>query len=136
MDPHDLPDGLLVVDVQKPGMMKRSLIVVPRKYLHGLLECLHIKLLHPSKAQLRKVFDRAFYALDVDSAVDTTCQSCHTCVSLSDMPNKFLHQSTTSNPDQVGSMLSADVVRRAGQFILLVREYVSSFTHARLINDE
>ena len=45
-------DGLLIVEVQKPTTTKLELIVMQREYLDGLLECLHIKLLHPSKAQL------------------------------------------------------------------------------------
>lgn len=129
-------DGLLVVEVQKPSMPKQELIVVPRRYIHGLVECLHIKLSHPSRAQLRKVFNRAFYGLDVDSVLDDVTKSCHMCTSLSDMPNNFLGQTSTSHPEQVGSMFAADVVRRAGQCILLVREYISSITHARLITDE
>ena len=42
-------DGLLVVEQHSPNIGRVEKIVVPRDYLHGLLECLHIKLHHPSK---------------------------------------------------------------------------------------
>ena len=129
-------DGLVVVPeyIKNVGRVER--IVVPRSYIHGLLECLHIKLDHPSKAQLKKVFMRAFYGLNLDDALEMLSKSCHPCFALSDMPNNFLEQSTTTSPTVVGSNYSADVVTRSGQKILLVREYISSYTVAKLIWNE
>ena len=129
-------DGLLVVPEYIPSVGRVERIVVPEVYVHGLLECLHLKLNHPSKAQLKKVFVRAFYALNLDSALEVTAKSCHTCVSLSDMPNVFLQQSATTSPTAVGTNFSADVIRRSGQYILLIREYISSYTSAKLIWSE
>lgn len=129
-------DGLLVVPEYIPSVGRVERIVVPEVYLHGLLECLHLKLNHPSKSQLKKVFVRAFYALNLDSALEVTARCCHTCVSLSDMPNRFLQQSSTTSPTAIGSNFSADVIRRSGQFILVIREYISSYTSAKLIWNE
>ena len=129
-------DGLLVVDQYSPSTGKIEKIVVPRSYLPALLECLHIKLQHPSKNQLKNVFSRAFYALDLDDAAEEVAKGCHTCISLADMPNRFLQQSSTTIPTSVGSNFSADVVQRGGQSILLIREYVSSYTAAKLIWNE
>ena len=129
-------DGLLVVPEYIPSVGRVERIVVPEMYLHGLLECLHLKLNHPSKTQLKKVFMRAFYALNLDSALEVTARSCHTCISLADMPNRFLEQTTTTSPTAVGSNFAADVVRRSGQYILVIREYISSYTSAKLIWNE
>ena len=129
-------DGLVVTEKSIIGAAKQERIVVPRQFLHALLECLHIKLLHPSKSQLKQVFCRAFYALDLDAAVDKTHKNCHTCTSLQDMPNKFMTQSSTSYPSDIGSMFAADVIQRYGQHIFVMREYISSFTYTRLIVDE
>ena len=129
-------DGLLIVPQYIPSIGRSNKIVVPRTYLHGLLECLHIKLDHPSKLQLKQIFSRAYYALDVDAALDIVNKTCHTCVSLSDMPNRFLKQSSTTKPTTIGSNFSADVLKRSGQNILVIREYVSSYTLAKLIWNE
>ena len=127
---------MIIVESYSPSIGKKERIVVPRDYLHGLLECLHLKLQHPSKSQLRQVFGRAYYALDLEEALEAVTKRCHTCVSLSNMPNRFMSQKMTTNPSTVGSNLSADVIKRAGQLILLIREYVSSYTSARLIPNE
>ena len=129
-------DGLLVVEHYSPSRGKTERIIVPRKYLHGLLECLHLKLAHPSKSQLRQVFGRAYYALDLEEALDAATKRCHTCTALSDMPNRFLHQSSITNPTSIGSNFSADIVKRNNQQILILREYVSSFTTAKLVLNE
>ena len=129
-------DGLLVVIQYTPVAGRSEKIVVPRSYLHGLLECLHLKLNHPSKAQLRQVFTRAYYALNLDDALDAVSKGCHTCISLADMPNRFLQQTTTTTPTAVGSNFSADVIKRSGQLLLIAREYVSSYTVGRIIKDE
>ena len=129
-------DGLIVVPHHSPTAGKTDKIVVPRKYLHGLLECLHLKLHHPSKLQLRQVFVRAYFALDLDDALNSVSKRCHTCVSLADMPNRFLHQETTTKPSSIGSNYSADIIRRDNQAIMIIREYVSAFTAAKLVHDE
>ena len=99
-------DSLLIVQNHSPITGRTERIIVPRCYLQGLLECLHLKLNHPSKAQLRQVFTRAFYALDLEDALNDVAKRCHTCLSLSDMPNRFFHQTTTTNPDSIGSNYS------------------------------
>ena len=129
-------DGLLVVENHSPVLGKTERIIVPRMYIHGLLECLHLKLDHPSKSQLRQVFCRAFYALDIDEAIDIVSKRCHTCLSLSDMPNRFLQQTSTTKPEAIGSNFSADIVKRSGQSFLVLREYISSFTTAKRIPNE
>ena len=129
-------DGLLIVPTYSQSIGKLEKIIVPREYLHGLLECLHLKLQHPSKLQLQQVFQRAYYALNVDRAINDVIQNCHTCMSLSNIPNKFMHQTTTTHPSAIGSNFSADIVKRHGQNILFIREYVTSFSQAKLILNE
>ena len=129
-------DGLMVVDQQGFLRSKSERIVVPRMYLPGLLTSLHIKLQHPSRSQLKQVFTRAFYALDLDEAILTCTNSCHSCTSLSNMPNKFIEQSTTSIPGTIGSHFAADVCQRNAQHIFILRENVSAFTYGRIIPDE
>lgn len=129
-------DGLLVVESHSSSLGRTERIVVPRVYLHGLLECLHLTLEHPTRNNLRKVFNRSYYALNLDDAVEAVFQNCHVCVSLSDMPNKFMKQSMTTYPSAVGSNYSADIVTRYSQPVLFIREYVTSYSQAKLVRDE
>lgn len=128
-------DGLLVV--KRPEIFKQSSerIVIPRGASEGLLTALHLQLSHPSKHQLKVVFSRAFYALDMDSIVTKIVDRCYTCAALKNIPAQFHNQSTTA-PSKVGSTFSADVMKDSGQCILLLRESISSFTDATLIHDE
>ena len=128
-------EGLLVVFKQSPLGSTLERIIVPKSYLHGLLTCLHLKLNHPSKAQLKKVFDRSFFALDAEAAISEANENCHVCLSLKNMPSTFLEQSTTI-PKFIGSDFTADIVRRCSQFILIVRENITSFTAAKFVNSE
>ena len=53
-------DGLVVVKKTKPFAKPRELIVIPRAVAPGLLTALHLRLDHPTKSQLSKVFNRHF----------------------------------------------------------------------------
>ena len=130
-------DGLLVVPQQTPLGRSRQRIVVPREVLDGLLTALHLQLMHPSKYQLKQVFARGFFALDADKAIDRIVDSCHACAALKKVPTRFKMQSTSVPADEgIGIRFGADVVKREKQLILLIREYVSSFTDACFIPSE
>ena len=129
-------DGLLVVRHHEPLHPSRDLIVVPRAFLHGLLTALHIQLDHPSRHQLKVVFRRYLYALDSDAAVDGVTTGCHQCTSLMKVPKTVTPQSTQPPPDAVGTSFAADVARRNRQFILVIRECVTSLTLTCLIENE
>ena len=104
--------------------------------IDGLLTTLHIKLIHPSRHQLKQVVLRYFYALDLDKALDQCSQTCHTCASLKKIPSCLTQQSTSDPPATVGISFAADVLKRNKQLILAVRETVSSFTTSCIIEDE
>ncbi|VDI46836.1 Hypothetical predicted protein [Mytilus galloprovincialis] len=129
-------DGLLVVKRNEPMAPTRECIVVPRQVLDGLLTSLHIKLDHPSTYQLKSVVHRYFFALDMDKAIETVSNGCHQCAALQKIPHKLNVQSTGDPPETIGSAFAADVMKRERQLILVVREYVTSYTAARLITDE
>ncbi|RLC16965.1 MAG: hypothetical protein DRI57_10485, partial [Deltaproteobacteria bacterium] len=113
-------DGLLVVQRKDALAPTRECIVIPRQVLDGLLTALHIKLDHPSSHQLKCVFHRFFYALDMDKAIENVVHSCHQCTSLKLIPHTILSQSTSDPPDAIGVSFAADVIRREKQFILVV----------------
>ena len=129
-------DGLLVVRRCDPFSTPVDLIVVPRNVLDGLVIALHIKLDHPTKHQLDLVLRRHFYALDMNKSIVNTCDSCHICASLKKVPESLVKQSSESPPDAVGISFAADCIKRNRQIILILRETVTSFTSACVIENE
>ena len=129
-------DGMIVVPLQQPFSPVSERIVVPRSILAGLLTALHIRLDHPTQFQLKKVFCRYFYALDLDNALQQVNANCHTCVSLQKLPSSNPPETTSEPPPVIGHSFAADVLRLNKQFILILRETVTSFTSACLIESE
>ena len=129
-------DGLLVVCQTVPFAGARERIVIPRRLVHGVITALHLKLNHPSKYQLRQIVNRYFFALNMESVIAHVCDSCEVCVSLRDVPNEFRDQSTSVPEDTIGRNFAADVIRRAKQNILIVREDISAYRLTILIPNE
>ena len=121
-------DGLVVHKDELSFGRVNERIVIPRSVLHGLLTALHIKLDHPAQSQLKLLFNRYFYALDLDQAVSITTTSCHQCASLKSFPAPFRTQSSCPPPDIVGASFAADVMRRYRQCVLVLRKTVTGFT--------
>ena len=130
------PRGLIVHRKSAPFSAPLELIVVPRALLHGLITALHLRLNHPTFSQLQKVFDRFFYGLESASVLKTVSEQCAQCSSLKHFPKEL--QTFTSSPPapHPGVNFAADVIARAGQRILTVRDTFSSYSIATLISDE
>ena len=129
-------DGLLVVSRAEPLSPAHECIIIPRQVLDGLLSALHLKLNHPTRHQLKTVMSRYFYALDLDKAIERVSGACHLCASLQRIPNQIVEQTSLDPPETVGVTLSADIIKRARQLILVLRECVTSYTIASLVTDE
>ena len=129
-------DGVMVVCQDKPLTMRQELIVVPREVLHGLLTALHVNLCHPTSCQLKASVQRYFYALDLTQSIELVTSGCHQCSALKKTPHFAVEQSTGDPPEALGAMFAADVLRRENQFVLVLRECVSSYTSACLVDNE
>ena len=129
-------DGLLIVRDNQPFQPARERIVVPRSVLDGLLTALHIRFGHPSMHQTKQLFNRYFFALDLDKALQMANSTCHQCTSLCNVPTHLHPQTTSAPPAVMGVSFAADVMRRYRQFVLVLRETVSSFTLTTLIDSE
>ena len=90
-------DGLLVVSQTVPFLPTRELIVVPQHVLPGILTSLHLHFNHPSTSQLQKIFYRAFFALNADTAISSVFSSCTHCQSLLTLPKELHLQSTSGS---------------------------------------
>ena len=129
-------DGLLVVSQTVPFLPTRELIVVPQHVLPGILTSLHLHFNHPSTSQLQKIFHRAFFALNADTAISSVFSSCTHCQSLLTLP-KELHLQSTSAPVAFPSIdFACDIMRRNKQYVFVLRDTFSSFTSAMLLLNE
>ena len=129
-------DGLIVVRESKPFKHLVDRIVVPKSVSSGLLMALHIQCSHPTSYQLKKLFNRYFFALGIDSLISSVSNGCQQCNAVKDIPHSLIEQSSCDPPDNIGFNFAADIIKRERQNILILRETVTSFTSATLIHDE
>ena len=129
-------DGLLVVQRDEPFTPSHQCIIVPRQVLDGLLTALHIQLDHPSAHQLKAVFRRYLYALDLDKSVNQVTSGCHQCTSLRALQHTPVPQTTGDPPGAVGVSFAADIIKRERQLIFVLREEVTAFTKTCIVENE
>jgi len=82
------------------------------------------------------MFSRYFYALDIDKSIEAVSASGHHCCALKAVPTHIHQQSTSDPPTHVSTSFAADVMRRYRQFVLVLRETVTSYTVTTLIDNE
>ena len=129
-------DDLLVVRRSEPFTATRECIVVPRSVSHGLVTALHIRLDHPSVHQLKQVISRSFYMIGLDRIVESVGSECSTCASLKTFPKHLVTQETGEPPAAIGISFAADVLKREKQCILIVRENITCYTAALIVENE
>ena len=129
-------NGLLIVSKPDPFLHMRQLIVVPKEILPGIVQAIHLHFTHCTESQLRKVFNRYFYAIASDVAVKEVVDNCHLCSALKKVPREMFEQTSSPSPTSIGQQFAADVIRRNKQAIFALRDTHSSFTTATIIPDE
>ena len=128
--------GVLIVRKQDPYVGSRDLIFCPSGLAHGLVLALHIYFTHPPKSQMEKLFSRHFYALNSSKVIASVTDNCEVCNSLMTLPREMFEETSSAPPMVPGERLGADIICRKSQKILVVRDYLTSFTNASLVNDE
>ena len=134
---------LQVASISEPGLLIHrkpnllygkdyELIIVPQNLAAGLISALHIRLGHPTKTQLKKLWDRYVFANHAEEII-SSCTTCTLCTSLKPLPKELFEQSTSTMPTVIESSFSADVFRREKQRILVLVEKFSSFAVAQII---
>ena len=129
-------DGLIVVHKDIPFKQQHSLVVIPVDLLHGICTALHIHFKHPTKHQLKLLFNRYFFGIKSDNIIQQVCDKCDQCNSLKSVPKEVFIPSITPSPSNPGMMFYADVLCRHRQKICVVRDIHSSFTCGSIIVDE
>ena len=72
----------------------------------------------------------------MDKHIDSVCDGCHQCAALLKTPHTLIEQTTSDPPDVIGTLFAADVLKGKRQLVLVVRECVTSYTLAMLIDNE
>ena len=85
---------------------------------------------------MKKIWDRYYFALDLDKFLDESMNTCSLCMSLKKLPKELIQQSTVDLPHTVGKIFSADIIRRENQKILVLLDIFSSFKVGSLISNE
>ena len=134
--------GDLIIDKQDMIMVKAKqgayggyAISIPHSIFPGVVHALHVRLGHPSKAQLAALVQRYFYAPGGLAMTNAVVDSCVQCTSLKILPKVLVHD-TSEIVNTFGAEFSADVMERESQKILLVREKLTQFTWAEEIPDQ
>ena len=128
-------EGLTTIShIDAAGNETRA-ISVPHIFFPGLVQSLHIKLQHPSKAQMQRLMSRYFYCPGHTRIINDVVSNCDLCRSLQTLPKELFSESTEYNPI-FGKNYSADVIKKDGQLIFVCREKLSQFTSTKFIPDE
>ena len=85
---------------------------------------------------MTKIFDRYFYGLRSKKVIEEVVEQCSQCNSMKYIAPELMTQTTSSVVEHPGDKFAADVMRRALQKILVVRDYHSSYTTTAIIPDE
>ena len=117
------------------GMFNNAVISVPPSLFPGLMSALHLRLDHPSRTQLSSLVARYFYTPGWKSIIDEISENCHQCAAMKKLP-KVLIEDSSSIPESLGSNFAADVIERQHQRILVLKENLSSYVRARLIQNQ
>ena len=129
-------DNLLIVPKSiNMSTEKMERIVVPSAYNQALITQMHYKNDHPTKSQLKCMFDKYFFGLGINATLDRLYEECSLCNSMKKLPKQELF-TTTTNASQPGTHFVADVMRRARQKVLVIRDQFSSYTLANFIENE
>ena len=127
--------GLITVTQTLLNGEQTNAIVVPASLYPGLVHSIHIKTMHSSKVQLQRLMTRYFYAVGHQRMISEAVENCHICLSLKQLP-KELFPETTGEIFGFGSHFACDIMNRNRQSILLIREKLTQFTQAKILEKE
>ena len=132
-----IDDGLLVVKQTDPNLYQETKrIVVPKPFIPAILSMIHLKGNHPSKFQSEKIFQKYFFSPGLKEQLDELYEQCYLCNAVKKIPQIQTDLHTTRPPEQPGTHMNIDIVRRANQYILVNIDLFSKFMTTTLITSE
>ena len=130
---HVDKQGLIMIKTPE-GSFEGSVISVPPSLFPGVINALHLRLEHPSKAQLTSLVSRYFYAPGWRAMIDEVSNNCHQCAAVRQLP-KVLLDDTSATPSGLASNFAVDIIERHQQKILIITECLSQYTRGLIIPD-
>ena len=127
--------GLITVTQRNTNGEQSQAIVVPQNLFPGLVTAIHLKTMHASKLQMHRLMSRYFYAVGHQRMIEDVVNNCQTCLSLKQLP-KELFPETTGDITGFGSHFACDIMVRNTQKILLIREKLTQYTLAKVLDAE
>ena len=133
-------DGLLIVKA-KPGELsgniERHRIVIPKTLAPALLYHQHNHCQeHPPKAQQKAKFMRQFYAIGLDKHLDNLYKNCYKCSVIIKLPKEIIKNETKTEATKPHTHFHVDIIKRASQNILTIKDHFSSYQDAVLVKSE
>ena len=133
----EVKDGLIVQRIRPSYLTKeRTLIYIPPSYLESLLTLMHIKFAHPSLYQLENIFHKYFLGQLVHPTCEKITNNCGVCLSVKQLPKFKDIYNPLTHPEHPGSHMNTDIMKRAGQNILVTTDMFSGFTSACILASE
>ena len=133
-------DDILVVHQKadaKTGELARDKVVVPQSHVNGVLYELHnSEQLHPSKAQMKHIFQRRFACMLLDQFLTKLYDNCYECSKLQRLPRTVVQQESKAVVEHPHTYFHADVIKRAGQNIFLLVDHFSSAQSSIMVPSE
>ena len=105
-------------------------------FLHSLLTILHLLLSHPAPSQLAKTFERYIITFGLKAAIDKLMSECSLCTAVKSFPWELESYTPQPVPRHPGSHFNIDVMRRAGQFVIVNGDKFSNFATSAIIKSE
>ena len=132
-----LERGLIVAKEFDEHLMKETdRTFVPHFILPSILTIMHIRLSHPLPSQLFKIFQKYFVAFNLQKECERLSENCSFCISLARYPKELEQFNPQLVPLHPGSHMNTDVMRRAGQLIMVNCDLFSGYTTACFICTE
>ena len=100
--------------------------MVPPTYLDSVLTVIHIK----------QVFERHLLSPRLEPALVILYEGCHIFISLNKFPKELETFSQSLFPEHPGTHMNIDVIRQAGQYVLVNIDLFSGFVSSCLISSE
>ena len=118
------------------GPPAKNILVIPTPLIPSVLWHLHNTENHPTKTQLRQLFDKLFFGIMVQNQLDAFYQDCYQCKVSAPLPKQCANHVTCTDAPHPGHFFHADIIRRERQKIFIIRDNFSSLTSATLVPSE
>ena len=133
-------DGLLIVKADATtlsGNIRRERIVVPKPLVPALLFHMHNNMdAHPTKAQQKAQFQRMFFGLNLENHLTLLYENCYKCSIIQKIPREIITNETKTKADKPQMYFHADIIKRAQQNILTIKDHFTSFQDATFVPSE